>query len=51
MLMEICACAAGAMVRPAISAVVVSRVVNPRIFDPLMVSAVPEIAWGAVCGR
>lgn len=51
MLMEICACATGAMARPASSAVVESRVLNPHIFDPLKVSAIPEIAWDAVCGR
>ena len=43
--------AAGARARPASNAVVPSRVLSPRMCDPLKVSAVPCVAWDAVCSR
>lgn len=51
MLIEICALAEGAKAIPASNAAVESNVVSPRIYDPLEVSTIPEMAWDAGCSR
>ena len=44
MLTEICVLASGNRARSASKVEVQSRVLSPRIYDPLRVSAVPEVA-------